>query len=234
MKLILFLLIPFFVFSQTYVHNIPCTDDAASTVVTNNGTAADWVASHNTEDITSGGTMFALNTNGEYIKSAVNWTAEKFTASWTVDLIWDPALSEEIHLNIGNGDQIMEVNEFQLYRTATSDEWIIKAFGASGSAQTKTTTDFSGDTSPHNYILIVDASVSPWDVSLSVDGITLTWGAWDGSPAVAVFNSLIFFGTTSIFEPDCFVNALLIWETLEDSQGGYPIYKNYKIYGGYK
>ncbi len=233
MKTILFILLPFIIFGQVIIHNIPCTDDAANTIVTNNGTGAAWVASHNTEDLTSGGTMFVLNTNSEYIKSAENWTAEKLTITWNEDLLRAESITIEIHIVNGDGSNNDAINKFFLSRASGTDEWQFQAHGATGTLQTKETTDFTGDITPHDYILIVDASVSPWNVTLSVDGTLLTWGAWDGNPAVAEFNSLIFFGTTSIFEPDANIKDILIWETLDDANSNYKDYANNKSYKGY-
>ena len=152
----------------------------------------------------------------------VKKTIEKFTAAWRVDLVAATAVAIELHFGLsGDGNSGVQTNEFWLYRLAASDEWTFKGMGDGGTAYLKTTTDFAGDTDPHNYKLIVDATVSPWDVSLSVDGVSLTWGVWDGNPIAAVFASPIYYGEAGNLEPKAWLTDLLIWETIINQSNTY-------------
>jgi hypothetical protein len=231
MKIILFILIPFIMFGQ-YINKIPCTDNAASTVVTNNGSGANWVASVNTSTIYSAlnGGQFLLNANTEHIKSADNWVEEKVTITFSLDLVSATAVAVELHFGLGDGNASITANEFWLYRTAASDEWYFRGKGAAVDG-IKSTTDFTGDTNLHDYKLIIDATKSPWEVDLYVDNVKLSWGAWSANPDVATFNSLIFYGETGNLEPDAGVQNITMRKTVERTQ--FPRFTQFSKFEGF-
>lgn len=187
----------------TYVHNLPCTDNAANTVVTNNGTGANWTASVNT-DTFGDGTSFLMDANNDNAVSAANWTAEKLIITWDMDHVNATASGTEYHVLIDDGDFTVEQNEFILYRSDGSDEFTFRSYGnGDGERKYKVTTDNTGDTNWHEYILTIDATASPWGVVLEKcdeDGsncVTLSWGAWDGNSSAAVFNNPLYIANGS-------------------------------------
>lgn len=224
------------IFGQTYIVNIAENPNQASTGIPNAGTGNDWIASANTNTIYTGGS-FTFTANSVYIKSDDNWTSPRLTITYNSDQLVTTAAAIEVHVQIGNGDETCDQNGFILRRAAGSSQFIFQAYGASGSMQYKTTTDMSADlTALHSKKLVIDASVSPWDVDLYINDVQLSWTAWDGNPAVAEFNADIYFGTSSIWEPEDRVSAILIWEQPEEttvtenkkSFDDYNKYNNYK------
>jgi len=205
-KILLFLLfftIP--LFAQTFDHIIVCDDDAATTVVSNDGSAADWVGGHNTDVYASavGTNSFHLSGTGHQIHSAANWTGQALTIQWDERFLNATAAANEVHVYLGDGDDTPEANEIFLYRASSSTEWKIYI-----NTKVKTTTDHSpNNTSFYTYVLsIVDTSVI-----LTQDGVALTWGAWDSPPAIPTYNAPFYFGTTSALEPDAYFKNIKIW-----------------------
>jgi hypothetical protein len=236
MKFIWLLFIPFILFSQTYIHNIPCTDNAANTVVTNNGTSANWVAGVNTADLNhpNCSVSFAINTNNEYIISADSLTIQYMEISWTSRFISATAGTEQYYFCYGDNDGTPnENNEFAIRRIAAEADFEIIYKDNVGTAYRYIWTGMVTDnTACHAYVFTIDMRVSPWVVTLTDDGVSIT-GAWNVNPPALTPNNKISLGYNGILEPDSYFTDFKLRE-LSDDQIGYPKYSNKPIYRGYK
>lgn len=194
-------------------HILSLDDNAGTTTVVNTGTDGNnWTATVNTDTLHSstvkeGTGSFLLDASGDQAYSGSNWTDEKFIAQFWVR--WPdatPAANAGIML-IGDGDEVLESNEVRL-QLQTSGVFHIGAYGNSGTFGTRTDDDAwaPADNTWYYIQLVVDASVSPWTTTLgyNTDGsdsfTDLSLTAWSASPAIAVFNSLVYISTANGFQ----------------------------------
>jgi len=243
-KVILFLLLPVFLFAQTYWADLPCTDNAATTTVTNNGTGGAWATNpiHTTSTYAhiSYGGNFWLQQNSYYIKSTENWSGQKISISWTSRFVNATAAAIETYFCFGDadGNRISSANANSLFliRLASSDEFTLQIRNADNVSCNIATTDHSTDnTTIHNYTLSVDLSSSPATVSMTVDGIALTFGAWSTEPSnITLASDLVYVGEAGVYEPDVFINDVKIWQTPESSTDAESKFRNYSTWNGFK
>lgn len=219
-KSILFNLLLFgLLFSQTYIANLVCDDDAANTTISNDGTGSNWIASANTADLHSTlcTNSYYLNGNSESFHSADNYTISRISISWTEYFVNATAAADEVHLQIGNGSATCQENGWILLRKAGETQFTFICMGnGDATPDTIKTTDLSSvATTCSDFTMVIDASVSPWTISITKDEVPLTFGSWargDVSVATSISNPF-YFGCTGLQEPDTAIGNILIWET---------------------
>ena len=238
MKILLFLLIPFLLVGQTYIDNILCDDNAATTVVSNDGTSANWVTNPNHTSSTYysavGTKSFDLDGNNYYIRSADSLSIQKLTIQWDERFRNANAAANEVHMIHGSvdGDATLVQGEWYLRRNTGSDEWRIHINDGVAERSKATTDHAPNNTTFYTYVLILDFTTAPLMVSLTIDGTVLTWGAWDTPPILTVINTRPrYFGLISVAEPDGYFKNILIWETVEDEDDGFS---GFPKWGGFK
>lgn len=234
MRILLFLLIPFILLGQTYIYNVPCTNNAANTTVTNNGSAAVWVSSVNTNTIyssTNSGS-FLLDANGDYIYSGENITATEFYIQYQKQLLNANGADTEVHLQVNSngGFAVNDANEIQIYRIAASDEFYIRYKNSAGTQYYKSTTDVTGDnTINHTYLWYFKTSILPPTFDLWIDGIKKTWGAWNLTPTgtITMNSGKVYYGEFGgTLEPDVYIQNIKMWAP-GSKQFGFPHFKKF-------
>ena len=204
-------------FSQTSsLNTIPCTDNVATTVVTNDGSLSNWVSNVNTNTFYS----TAISSTPSFLfdvyiqmYQSEKWTEEIFTIDWYQAFLNATPGGGIYELVIGlenDGGGTPANNEFWFYREPSTDEWVFVGQGASDDVLTKKTTDHAPSANTwYHYQLIIDATQSPWDVDLFVDGTKLTWAAWSaGTLAAAAFNDTLWVGSKTVHEPDAYFHDI--------------------------
>ena len=218
------------------VHDIPCTDNAANTTVTNNGSGSAWTASGNTStlyDADNGGNFY-LDLGGNYVKSNDNITYEKVTIKFTVKFDNAIAADHEYHFACSaDGDHISVNNEFFLLRASGEDEWRVRYTEGGVNTQIVTTDHAPNNTTWYTYKFVIDFSLADPTVELYQDGTALTFGAWTSDQGAITVNNEIYLGSSGGYEPDAKYKDFIIYET-----GTYPSrniqgYKDIKGTTGY-
>ena len=183
--------------APTYLHNVLMDDDAASTVVSNDGTGAAWTASETTDGLNSPNApsgytdSFYFDSSSNYIYSGEVVTAEQFEVIWYVRHDNATASAREMHFQLGDSDANIEANEIFVKRDISTDEWRICVYGNSGVSECDSSTNYNpGADTWYKITLNVDASTTPWTISMFRDITELEWddGTPWGSSEAAVFN----------------------------------------------
>lgn len=205
--------------------DLRCEDNAATTVVTNSGTGAAWVAGANTDTLTStekveGSRSFLLQTDStHYIKSSVNWTSEKFEITFYMKLVNATPGATQVYLLVSSSlggtpaGSPYSSNEISLYKNSTADTQLrMRMRGAGGTGyEWNSTNGFTNDTAWHKYTITVDASTAPWtSVVVLQDTTTLTWDISTYPTAAATFNNPIWIGTSGTAESDAYFDVITV------------------------
>lgn len=213
--------------ATSYIDEVNCEDNAANTTVVNSGTGSNWTAGVNTSTITDavnykqGSRSFFLDASGEYAKGEDNVTSEYIR----LEMWWMPnyetASGNEVIWSLGDGDALIEANEFRLQRNNGSEEFTFYGYGNTGDWGSKATTDFTAIGAADTWYklrLTVDARSNDWTIAVaySTNGTDFTdltlEGSWsNATPQAAVFNNDLYFGWTSNV-----MNANVDQFTLED------------------
>lgn len=203
--------------AASYVYDLKCEDNAASTTVTNDGTGADATAGNNTSVIHSADAyagsgafdLFPAATN--YNVYTPNWTSEKFEIVWAMKLKDDTPADHEWYVHIGDGDSSVESNEVHLYRlTSAATQVKLAMKGNGGTTATWTSTNFTNDMNYHVYTLTIDASGTTWTATLKQDSTTITWDSSTGPDTAAVFNAPIYFGKGGAYIGKIVIDSITI------------------------
>jgi len=240
-KIILFLFIPFFLFGQTYIYNIPCTNNAANTTVTNNGTALVWAAvNYNTNtfyNATNGGS-FLLDANADGIKSGENISQTEFYIQWQMQFLNATAADYEAHLLINSdgtfGSQAS--NEIFINRQTGTDEWAVNFKNSAGTQYYKITTGITGDnTTNHTYLFYIKTTT--YTFNMWIDGVAITFGAWNNTPTgtITMNTNRIYFGDPvgGLYEPDAYIQNIKMWVP-ETKYGDTKTFKKFPRWKGFK
>lgn len=200
----------------TYVHNLPCDDNAASYTVTNNGTGAAWSSIEtntsvlHSATVNSGTGSFILDHQNEYIRSGANWTSEKFEVKFYYKASNATAASNETIFQVGDGTLGTIANSITLYRL--SGETALKMYvkGASGAGSSMVSNNWTNDTNWHLVTLTVDASANPWVVTLKQGTTTITYASGSLEQAAAAFASPMQFGDNSTNICACIIDTVTV------------------------
>jgi hypothetical protein len=187
----------------TYVHELSMEDNAASTVVVNDGTASNWTAGANTSTFstttsTEGSRAFDCDASTEWAYAGDNWTSEQFTVTFYYYPDAGTAAGWEVLWGIGDGDQTgldAEANEVTVYHRQSTDEIFISCNGNSGSVGGKNSTNVDFATSTWIEIELTITANSGWTLAGRKRAPAGEWtaitfdAAWtDNTPETAVFN----------------------------------------------
>lgn len=231
--LLLLLCFPVLILAQYF--DVPCQDNAASTVVVNNGTSgSNWVANVNTDVIHNA--TYGLRFSGDYhMKSADNVTLDRIRITW--DCVFDKSTETTQRYFFGiDADGIHSVtpNTWFIQRghptISGTAEFDFSGTDASGNYYRKATSGLSITAGvQYTFVLTVDATVSPWDVTLTQDGDTVSWGAWNGTLVESDFNDLMWFGSSNNVEPDAYIENLTVSDMAvsDENETGFPKFKQF-------
>ena len=207
--------------APTYSHHLKCEDDAATTVVVNDGTEADWITLFipdsrlDTEDFNDP-TVYKVDSGAFYFDGGRDgiesdlWDDEKFELKFWIRLDNSaPGGGQyEQWFQIGDTDFSTDQNEVMVWRTSSSDEICvgIKGNNASATQKERCTNDWSPSADTWYMIrLNIDATIAgTWTVVLeySTNGtdfteLTFAAGDWNTGYAASWDNSHAFFGASS-------------------------------------
>lgn len=195
---------------SAYIHDIKLDDNAASTVVANDGTDGNpWVAKRNTEDWYDGAIFpdgysasAYMNTAGDYVASATNWTSEVFQVILYIRHDVATADSRELIWGIGDGNDTTAANEIFIYRVEGTTELRICFSDSANTAECDSTDNYlpSAETW-YKLTITVDATGAVPTMAILRDATTLTYvdaTPWNACVNGFAFNSLMYIGGNDV------------------------------------
>ena len=208
MKIVLFILLLFaFCFAQdtTWVHNAPFTDNAANTIVTNNGLGAAWTSNPNTSTIYSAnqGGSFLLNANNDYARSNDTWAHTQIIFDFNLVQTRQTAATSEIWGMVGDGDVTPENGEVWIRRLGGVDDFNILV-KMNDSTRVYTVTGSDPFPALKRYTIVLDVSASTWVIACYENDVLLS-GSWDkGFTGISagIIKGQVWAGSNSTSEPD--------------------------------
>jgi hypothetical protein len=207
----------------TYLEDCLLDDNAASTVVSNDGSNSDWVSSRNTSLLTSAQAHGSCNSASFYFDTADdnaigadNITSEQLQVIFYIRFDNATAAARELLWGIGDADDTTETNEIYIKRDISTDELRICVQGNTGATECDSSSDFNPSADTWYKITVnIDASTTPWTISVLRDATTLTWddpSPW-GSSELAVFASPPHIGSADAHDPDIYICGVTIEDT---------------------
>lgn len=166
------------------IYDLALDDNLATTTVVNTGTGAAWTAGGaNTQDLHStdcqeGTGSFYMQSSSYTLVSPAAWTSNKLEIKFYMKLMYATAAENQNIFYMNDGWSLSDgLSCFGFYRLAgdTQFRWMARgaATGTQGSAISTNAT--INTTTWYLYTITIDASTSPWSVTIKQGSTTLTW-----------------------------------------------------------